>query len=158
MLPMVDTSLPQAIDIPAIARRYAVEYIECDARPRLLEASPQRIQIFGRLADRRAIAQCLRRWLFDLAAVELDAQLRTIAEQFGFQFAKTQIRRQRTRWGSCSARGTISLNVCLLFLEPAILRYLMIHELCHTRQMNHSPRFWSLVEACEPDYRRLARA
>jgi len=154
----VDTALPESIDLPAIARRFTVQYIEGDSRPRLIEVSPQQVQIVGSLIEPRAVAQCLRRWLFELAAVELDAQLRTIAEQFGFQFVRTQIRRQRTRWGSCSARGTISLNVCLLFLDPAILRYLMIHELCHTRQMNHSPRFWTLVEACEPDYRRLDRA
>ena len=132
--------------------------VECNTRPRLIELTPQTLQIIGPSGEPRAIAQAIRRWLLELAASELDAQLRTVAEQFGFQFARTQIRRQRTRWGSCSARGTISLNVCLLFLEPTVVRYLMIHELCHTRQMNHSPRFWALVEACEPDYLRLDRA
>jgi predicted metal-dependent hydrolase len=68
-----------------------------------------------------------------------------------------QIRRQRTRWGSCSVKGTISLNVCGIFQEPDVLRYLLIHELSHTRHMNHSRRFWSLVESLEPDYRRLDR-
>jgi predicted metal-dependent hydrolase len=154
----VDTALPATLELPAIDRRYSVDYIECSGRPRLIELSPHAIQVIGSRDDTRATAQCLRRWLFDLAADELDTQLRTIAEQFGFQFVRTQIRRQRTRWGSCSARGTISLNVSLLFLEPAVVRYLMIHELCHTRQMNHSPRFWALVEACEPDYVRLDRA
>jgi predicted metal-dependent hydrolase len=72
-------------------------------------------------------------------------------------FSRIQIRRQRTRWGSCSATGTISLNVCLMFLDPAVVRYLYVHELCHTRHMNHSPRFWALVEHHEPDSRRLDR-
>ena len=154
----VDSSLPLALDLRAINRRYDIDYVECNARPRLIELTPQTLQMVGSSVEPRAIAQALRRRLLELAASELDAQLRTVAEQFGFQFARTQIRRQRTRWGSCSARGTISLNVCLLFLEPSVVRYLMIHELCHTRQMNHSPRFWALVEACEPDYLRLDRA
>ena len=65
------------------------------------------------------------------------------------------LRRQRTRWGSCSSAGTISLNVCLMFQQPAVVRYLMIHELCHRRHMNHSKRFWSLVAALEPDWKPL---
>jgi predicted metal-dependent hydrolase len=80
-----------------------------------------------------------------------------VARELGLGFSRIQIRRQRTRWGSCSATGTISLNVCLMFLEPAVVRYLFVHELCHTRHMNHSSRFWALVEHYEPDYRRLDR-
>jgi predicted metal-dependent hydrolase len=67
------------------------------------------------------------------------------------------IRAQRTCWGSHSSSGTISLNLCLLFLRPAVVRYLMLHELCHGRHMNHSKRFWKLVGQFEPDYRMLDR-
>ena len=67
------------------------------------------------------------------------------------------IRRQRSRWGSCSTRGTISLNCCLMFQRPQVVRYLMIHELSHTVQMNHSRRFWQTVSRHCPDYRRLDR-
>ena len=65
---------------------------------------------------------------------------------------------QRTRWGSCSAQGTISLNASLLFVEPAVTGYLLVHELSHLRHLNHSRSFWRLVERFEPDYRRLDRA
>jgi len=67
------------------------------------------------------------------------------------------IRCQRTRWGSCSTRGTVSLNCSLLFLPPEVVRYLFIHELAHTEHMNHSASFWRLVEKLEPEYRRLDR-
>ena len=67
------------------------------------------------------------------------------------------VRGQKTCWGSHSSSGTISINYCLLFLEPALVRYLMIHELCHARHMNHSRRFWAHVARFEPDYRKLDR-
>ena len=67
------------------------------------------------------------------------------------------MRAQRTCWGSRSCSGTVSLNLCLLFLEPALLDYLIVHELCHGRHMNHSRRFWALVGRHVPDYRRLDR-
>jgi len=68
---------------------------------------------------------------------------------------RMHLRRQRTRWGSCSAAGTISLNVCLMFQRPEVVRYLLVHELCHRRHMNHSARFWSLVASHEPNWRAL---
>jgi len=72
-------------------------------------------------------------------------------------FEKVHIRMQRTCWGSRSSSGTISLNLCLLFLEPELTRYLMIHELCHGRHMNHSKRFWKLVSRFEENYKLLDR-
>ena len=66
-----------------------------------------------------------------------------------------QIRSQRRRWGSCSTRGTISLNLCLLFQRQAVLQYLMVHELAHLRHMNHGPRFWELVGQYEPQWREF---
>jgi hypothetical protein len=72
-------------------------------------------------------------------------------------YKKCQIRAQRTCWGSRSSSGTVSLNLCLLFLEPSVVRYLMIHELCHGRHMDHSKRFWKLVGQFEPNYERLDR-
>ncbi|MBC7983676.1 MAG: M48 family metallopeptidase [Candidatus Obscuribacterales bacterium] len=154
----LDTSPPSCIDLPAIERRYVVDYLERDSRPRVESLPEHRLLVIGSGAETRAVTASLRRWLVIVAAHELDAQLRAVAREFDFDFVRSQIRRQRTRWGSCSVRGTISLNVCLLFLDPAVVRYLMIHELCHTRHMNHSARFWNLVEVCEPDYLRLDRA
>lgn len=100
-------------------------------------------------------AVALSRWLARHAEPALAAQLAQLASQFGFRYSKLQLRLQRTRWGSCSTRGSISLNLALLFQPPAVLRYLMLHELAHTRHMNHSRSFWSCVESCEPGYKSL---
>jgi predicted metal-dependent hydrolase len=72
-------------------------------------------------------------------------------------YRRLAVRRQRTRWGSCSVPGTISLNCCLLFQRAEVLRYLLVHELAHVKHMNHSPRFWDLVARHCPNCRPLDR-
>lgn len=67
------------------------------------------------------------------------------------------IRNQRSRFGSCSSRGHLSFNYRLLFLPPALLEYVIVHEVCHLREMNHSPRFWALVAWQIPDYQARKR-
>jgi predicted metal-dependent hydrolase len=153
-----DSSLPQSIELPAIDVRYSVDYVERDCAPRLAYAGDGQLTVIGSSIEPRMVTICLRNWLMEVAENSFSLQLRTAADEFGFDFSRVQIRRQRTRWGSCSISGTISLNVCLLFLDPAVVRYLLIHELCHTRHMNHSVRFWDLVETCEPNYRQLDRS
>ena len=154
----VETRLPDRLELSALERRYEIEYIEAAQPVRVCLQAPGQLLIRGPLTDRHAIAKALRIWLIDIATEQFGFMLRRLANECGFEFERCQIRRQRTRWGSCSLSGTISLNVCLLFLDPSIVRYLMIHELCHTRFMNHSARFWNLVSQYEPDYRTLDRA
>jgi predicted metal-dependent hydrolase len=98
--------------------------------------------------------QLLRHWLRCKAKQELPPMLRATAAKYGFDYAKASIRSQKSRWGSCSSRGTISLNDQLMFIPPDTVNYLLIHELCHTRHMNHSARFWQLVESCCADFRQ----
>jgi hypothetical protein len=69
------------------------------------------------------------------------------------EFARIRIAGQRTRWGSCSSRGTLSFNWRLALAPPEVLDYVVVHELCHLREANHSPRFWALVDAARPDWR-----
>lgn len=154
----VDNSRPVSIKLPAIGRHYAVEYEYASgstARVRVIGENV--IVVSGPVHDDRAVTVALRGWLGEQAQAQIGTELAKVAAEGGFRYARAQIRRQRTRWGSCSASGTISLNVCLLFLRPQVVRYLLIHELCHTRHMNHSARFWALVASFEPDYQELDR-
>lgn len=149
---------PERLSLPAIGRHVEIEYVQDRAAPLSIRTlATGALLVRGPLDDEDAVIGALRQWLSDLALETLGGRLHAVAREGGFQYRRVQIRRQRTRWGSCSASGTISLNVCLLFLDPAVVRYLLVHELCHTRHMNHSNRFWTLVETHEPDYRSLDR-
>lgn len=89
------------------------------------------------------------------AARELPPQLRALAERLGLADGVTSIsiRNQRSRWGSCSPRGHIALNYRLVLMPDAVREYVLIHELMHLSQPNHSIRFWRLVEAACPGFR-----
>lgn len=100
----------------------------------------------------------LQRWLSRTAKSILPLWLDEVSQETGLEYNKVTIRAQRTRWGSCSSNGTISLNRGLLFLSPELVHYLIVHELCHTRHMNHSPHYWELVAEYLPEYKSRDRA
>ena len=90
--------------------------------------------------------------LAQAAVKDLDERVRRFAEILQVSYGRVTIRNQKTKWGSCSSKGNLNFN-CLLMLAPAFVRdYVVVHELCHRKEMNHSPRFWAEVEAVLPDY------
>jgi predicted metal-dependent hydrolase len=148
--------LPGRVFLHAVDADWQVHYV-ARRRPGVRVTAERSLALYGDPAHAASARRLLRRWLTREARTALGPWLQRIAEESGFRYARLQLRCQRTRWGSCSRSGTISLNICLLFQPPAVVRYLMLHELCHTRHMNHSPRFWRLVAAHEPDFRTLDR-
>ena len=87
------------------------------------------------------------------AAVAIPERLEYFAPLVGVDYGRVTIRSQKTRWGSCSAKGDLNFNCLLLLMPPSVLDYVVVHELCHRKQMNHSPRFWAEVERVIPDYK-----
>lgn len=146
-------SLPCVIALPAVGRTWHVRY---GARlgARLFDSAGY-LLLHAAAGDPAAARRDLRAWLAATARAVLVPRLDGLAARHGFHYNKVTIRGQRTRWGSCSARKHLSINYKLLFLAPELVDYLLVHELAHTRHLNHSPRFWGVVEACMPDYREL---
>lgn len=153
---------PQQLPLPAIDMSVIVETAVAgntveQHKPQHSGTLPR--QIVHRLQcdseDRQAVAHELARVLKALAAEYLPVRLQMLAEQHQLQYKRVQIRGQRTRWGSCSSRGTISLNFKLLFLSPELVDYVLRHELAHTRHLNHSAAFWRQLLGMQADAREL---
>ncbi len=87
------------------------------------------------------------------AAEYIPGRVAFYASQAGVSYGRITIRNQRSRWGSCSSRGNLNFNCLLMLTPPEIIDYVVVHELCHRREMNHSPLFWREVERILPDYK-----
>ncbi|MCI6794761.1 MAG: M48 family metallopeptidase [Lachnospiraceae bacterium] len=107
-----------------------------------------------RLADQNPLSPEDIRLLADQALRELPPRIAAYAGQMGVTYGRVTIRNQKTRWGSCSSKGNLNFN-CLLMLTPREVQdYVIVHELSHRKEMNHSPKFWAVVEEVLPDYKK----
>jgi hypothetical protein len=147
------TALPRGIEFTFTGERFEVEW-QTDSRPGT-SLGGGRLSV--RAPDVGSARLELQEWLKQAAGDRLTPALWRLAHDLNYSIERVVIRCQRTRWGSCSTRGTVSLNCSLVFLRPEVVRYLFLHELAHTKHMNHSASFWRLVQALEPDCRRLDR-
>ena len=91
------------------------------------------------------------------AKAELPPRLAALAAQHGFQYKRVFIKNNRTNWGSCSSLGNINLNLRLVTLPQELQDYVMLHELCHLKYLNHSPQFHALLESVCPGHRALEK-
>ena len=151
--------LPQLVDLKAIGQKFRIRYERQTGKKGIrFRCHNNLVVLSGRTGDDKLCVEALKRWLASTAKSEIGPRLEVLSVRTESAYKKMHVRGQRTCWGSHSSRGTISINYCLLFLEPELLNYLMIHELCHAQHMNHSRRFWQRVGRFEPDYKRLDKA
>ena len=92
------------------------------------------------------------RQLADQAVKEIPERVRYYAPLVGVTYGRITIRNQKSRWGSCSSKGNLNFNCLLLLAPPDVMDYVIVHELCHRKEMNHSPQFWAEVARIMPDY------
>jgi predicted metal-dependent hydrolase len=154
--------LPGEVYFQAVGQRFVVQ-----AHPgakvtgkdlRLTQNGGSTLVFSGDVGDVRGCWALLRAWLLEQGKRRLPPWLRELSQELGLPCDSVRVRAQRTRWGSCTAHGGISLNCRLLFLPPELARYVLVHELCHTVHLNHGPRFWALVARHEPGYKALDKA
>lgn len=97
------------------------------------------------------------RELAQRAADYIPGRVALYAAQIGVRYGRITIRNQRSRWGSCSSRGNLNFNCLLMLTPPEIIDYVVVHELCHRLEMNHSSAFWAEVGQVLPDYRKYEK-
>jgi len=139
-------SLPSELRLPFDGSTTPVRYRSAPDHSQqelFVDPAAEVIEIQG--SGQGAASAELRRWIRERARRLLPPLLEDISRHTGLDFNRVSIRSQKTRWGSCSSRSNISLNDQLLFLPADTVEYLMIHELCHTRHLNHSKAYWALV-------------
>jgi len=147
--------LPESICFQAIDESWLVDYVvqpRCRVTEQMAGLATGRLKLSG--PDESHVRQVLQQWLQQRAKQVLPDWLAQISAELSLGFNRVTVRGQKTRWGSCSAQKNINLNRALLFVSPEAVRYLMIHELCHTVHLNHSARFWALVASKMPEYEK----
>jgi predicted metal-dependent hydrolase len=153
--PPVPWHIPPAISLPAVGAQWTLTLRPTAARGvRVLSTVAGQLVLSGQVGDLPVCRQALRRWLVREGQTHLVPRLADLSRALGLPYARTTIRLARSRWGSCSRTGSIALNARLLLLGPSLVDYVLVHELCHTREPNHSPAFWTLVAQHCPEYRR----
>ena len=146
--------LPSEIEFAATGERWIVEYRDSAESGVRAISGPGVVVLRGQIDDAGACLSALQRWLQARARERLLPLLADESARAGLAYRSAGVRGQRSRWGSCSARGSITLNRTLLFLDPELVRAIVLHELAHLRQPNHSARFWNELERLDPDARR----
>ena len=153
-LPYLDESL--RLDVRPRAQ---IGLFDDDARPRRgrVERRGPVLRVSATSLGDDALRSLIERWYRAEAAAHFARRVEHYAPRLGVRPSKVTIRGQHSRWGSCSAKGTVSLNWRLMLAPGELADYVVVHELCHLRHLDHSPRFWAMVGGVIPDYRRRRR-
>ncbi len=136
---------------------YKIEIIEEIQRASRIHISEGREKLLARVpaGSKQSPRSLVEPWLKQQARKEIEAIVNQQAVRMNLRVNSISIRDQRTRWGSCSSKGNLSFNWRLVMAPPAVLEYVVIHELAHMRQPNHSPAFWNVVAQYAPNYKIL---
>jgi predicted metal-dependent hydrolase len=147
---------PEVVRLTALGETWTVIYRESSGHPGVrLREDKRTIIISGNELKIEAVIRKLKDWLRLRVREGLFPLANHLATKHHLKLGGLLVKSQRTRWASCSAKRNLSLNTKLLFIPPGLVRYVLIHELCHTVHLNHRNEFWRLVQAHEPGYKLL---
>jgi len=148
--------LPECLCLTALGEMWNVIYREDKKKTGLwLRPVKGELVITGSTFNREDVVRKLKDWLRFRVHENLFPMAEKLAAAHKFKLGGLIVKSQRTRWASCSVKRNLSLNTKLLFISPELVRYVLIHELCHTVHMNHSSEFWRLLQPHEPKFRVL---
>lgn len=158
-----EVDLPEQIQLFLTGECWRIQYMATNKKLEMIERPHScEIVLVGKVENKKACMHKLINWLKQQSNFHLAVLLKKISEEIQLGYGRITVRDQLTRWGSCSSDKSISLNYKLLFLPAPLVRHVIIHELCHTKYLNHSEKFWALVgkhdALCEENKRALRRA
>ena len=142
---------PGSLELPGAGVSFEVSYVNVPGERIQLKQNDRQLEVgLPERFNNENLAALFARWLKSLAKTHYENLATELSEVTGLGYSKLTVRAQRTRWGSYSSRGTLSLNYKLLFLPQHLLRHVILHELSHSVHMNHSDDFWALLEKVDP--------
>ena len=141
--PVEELKRPESVQLGLLNDTWRVEYSPSPEQSVGLLEQPGNVLLpTGPVNSPVTVAAVLNQWLQKRAVAVLKPWLGELGTEMSLPFSRVSVRRQKTKWGSCSAEKSISLNRNLLFLPEAMARYVLVHELCHCRRLDHSKKFW----------------
>ncbi|WP_423064094.1 M48 family metallopeptidase [Candidiatus Paracoxiella cheracis] len=152
------TFWPEKIDLHAVALSWQLRYEPLPNNAVIaLNQSDRALTFVGPIKTWDDCRPSFNQWLKQQSRRYLEPWLQKLSHDYQLIYKNLTFRGQKTVWGSCSSKKNINLNYKLLFLPARLVRYVLAHELCHIVHLDHSRRFWALVEQYEPDYARLKK-
>lgn len=127
-----------------------------DRRPSAVVSDALKIVTFY-VTDMRSYKQEIQRWYRERTAAVIAARLPELAAKMSLQYNRVSIKQQRSRWGSCSRKKNLNFNLLLSAAPAEVIDYVIVHELAHIAELNHSRRFWDIVASADPDYEKHKR-
>ncbi len=156
---VIPIPLPKSIDIKALDECWSVKYRKGRFQEvKLVYNNDSTVTLWGSVHHVRKCREALRQWLMEKARQDMTPWLLQLSREHALPFAKVLVKGQKTIWGSCSRHKNLSINFKLMLIARELVRYVFIHELCHTVYLDHSSRFWDLVARIEPNYKELDKA
>lgn len=136
-----------------LGREYVLDVRISEGRAGMVGLVENNIVVFTKAGENAQVQTILTNWYEKQAKAIIPKRVRFFADQMGESFGKIAIKNQKKRWGSCSSARNLNFNRRLIMAPQEVMDYVVVHELCHLRQMNHSVAFWKEVEMVLPDYK-----
>ncbi|MEG2173116.1 MAG: M48 family metallopeptidase [Desulfovibrionaceae bacterium] len=156
--------VPERLDLPSLGECWQVHCLDGPANStrdrvslRVGEAD-KHLMLRGSVHNIPLCCRVLQQWLMGYATAYLSQRVYALAARDGFTVNQVRVRGQKTRWGSCSELGNINVNYRLIVLEQPLIDYLILHELCHLRHMNHSAAYKACLQSYEPQWKKFEQA
>jgi len=150
--------LPKKIYLTAVDKHWRVSYIRTPGPLTIIELPYRKLAVYGNRYSKHAAIHMINKWVMLKSKEYLTGLLTKINRRIGVTYKKLRIHALKTEWGSFSSKQILGLNYMLIFLPPRLVRYIIIHELCHAHHLDHSNAFWKVVAKYDKNWKKHQNA